>query len=560
MYARRHDEPMDWSEIELLLRDESSTVEWKRNVADSEDVAKTLTAFANAIEQRGGGVVICGVEEHTDASGARVSVAVGLSPDRLNELRRRVPALLREHATPPIIPHIDVADIPDDPQRKILLFRVEPSPHAVAFRHKKHGTHYFIRVDDRTQRANGRVEQLLRLKRVWPPLMEDVHHDATMRDLDQLVIREYLERMDLPQPWETYLEPDTAIEGGIPSLITLSSTGDGEARAVPRNFALLLFGLEPRRFFRGACAVLSAYPGIDRAASSSDLVPDVTGPLPEMIRKVLDWLKVHIGMVVDKSETVSSGRQNRPRYARRAVEEAVVNAFVHRDYSVSEPVRVTVFADRLEVTSPGGLMQGVNPEKLRNGLAVPKWRNDALASFMLRLGMAQNRGEGVPVILRETRELTGLEPTLDTDGQHFTVVLPALRPRIGGDEAPARPQARGGDALLLVAVGASSVREQVNASLPNLGLADAPIVIDHESPGYLESADWETEAREIRDALRAVVDRPEHRHFHLFYRGPVVLAPLIGALVAPAKPLHIYTFDDGRYVYAHTVDKKFLRG
>ncbi|KIG16790.1 ATP-dependent DNA helicase [Enhygromyxa salina] len=551
---------MQWSDVEQLLAGESSTIEWKRNVADPEDVAKTLTAFANDIEQRGGGVVVCGVDERTDAEGAPMPIAVGLAPSRVSEIRGRVLALLRDRSQPPIVARLEVVDLPGDPARKVLVFRVDASPHAVIFRHSKHGTHHFIRVDDDTERANGRLAELHRLKGDRPLLMEDIHPDATAADLDRLVVRGYLEGLKLPQQWETYLEPGAKIEGHIPSLVTTRSTG-GVVEHVPRNFALLLFGVDPSRFFPGARAVLSAYPGTDRAAARSDLVPDVTGPLPQLIRKVVDWLGVHMGMAVDKSETVTSGLQNRPRYSRRAVEEAVVNAFVHRDYSVADPVRVTVFEDRLEITSPGGLLREVSADKLREGRGVPSWRNEALANFMLRLGMAQNRGEGIPVMVRETRELTGHPPTFEFDPHYVTVSLPALRPRVGGLEALA-PPADGGHALLLIAIGAPSIREQVSASLPELHLAQAPPVLDHASPGYLDSVDggWEAEARAIRDALRAVVDRPEHRQFHLFYRGPVVLAPLIGAIIAPTKPLHVYTFENGRYVFTHTVDKKFLRG
>ncbi len=544
---------MQLSELEHLLTSESSAVEWKRNVGDPEDVARTLVAFANDIEHQGGGVVICGVEERPDGAGS----PIGLTPARLKELRGKVPSLLRDKANPPILAHVETVDLPGDSDRKILVFRVEASPHVIAFHHSKHGNHYFIRVDHHTERANGRLEELFRQKRVRPPLMEDVHLDASMEDVDLRVIRDYLERLDLPQPWETYLEPDAAIEAGIPSLVATRTTGE----PAPRNFTLLLFGFEPRRFFRGACVVLSAYPGNDRSATRSELVQDVSGSLPEMIRKVLDWLSLHTGIVVDKSESVTSGLQNRPRYARRALEEAVVNAFVHRDYSSDEPVRVSIFDDRLEITSPGGLPRGVAPERLREGRAVPQWRNAALASFMLRLGMAQNRGEGVSVILKATRQLTGRTPVFDVDAHHVTVSIPALRAQVARGTVHS-PGDASGDGLLLVAVGAPSIREQVRASLADLQLDNTPIVVDYESRGYLEndSGGWEAEARKLRETLQTAVERPEYRNFHLFYRGPVVLAPLIGAIVAPARPLHIYTFDNGRYVYTHTVDKKFLRG
>ena len=370
-------------------------------------------------------------------------------------------------------------------------------------------------------------------------------------------LRESLKSLEHRQPWETYREPERSIEAGVPALVT-RRPGDG--RPVPRYFALLLFGREPRTFLPGAFVVLSAYPGIDRSSARSELVPDVTGPIPHVVRRVLDWLQIHLSLEVDKSASVKSGLQNRPRYSRRAVEEAVVNALVHRDYALPDPVRISVFADRLEIQSPGGLPRQVSPEHLRAGEATASWRNAALATFMLRLGFAQGRGEGIPVILRMTRELTDKEPTFDFDAHWVKVTLPARRPRVAYQPASAgRP---GSDGLLLVSVGAPTIRDQVLASLPALGLEGAPLVVDHAAPRYLESdtGDWDDEARSIRDALRDVVDRPDLHQFHLFYRGPVVLAPLLGALVARVKPLHVYTFEDGRYVLAYTLDRKFLRG
>lgn len=546
---------MNWPELQELLADESAAVEWKQD-GDPEKVALTLTAFANDIGGRGGGWVICGVKEEKDETGARRAHPVGLSPNRIKQLRDHIPRLLRTHATPPLIPRIEVISLPEPVAVTLLAFRVDASPHAHSYRCADNNAYHPIRVDDDTRRANGHLEELLRRKRVLPPLLEDSNQDATRDDLDERLVRTYLERLELPQDWRTYLRPDVAIEAGIPALITRSRDG----HEVPRNFALLLFGREPRRFFPGAFALLSVYPGDDRAGDRSEASPDITGPVPEMFDKLMGWLQRDLGFEVDKTYSATSGLQNRPRYSKRAVEEAIVNALVHRDYSLPDPVRISVFSDRLEIASPGGLVDGVNPDDVRTGQATATWRNPALASFVFRLGIAQRRGQGIPVILKATRELTGKDPIFKLDARWFTVIIPAVRPR---RLAPtATPGLRGGDALLLVAVAAPSIREQVLASLPELGLQGAPIVVDHTTPSYIESGggDWQEAARQIRDLLRGVVDRPEYHHFHLFYRGPVVLAPLIGALIASVKPLHIYAYEEGRYVHAHTLDKKFLRG
>jgi hypothetical protein len=56
------------------------------------------------------------------------------------------------------------------------------------------------------------------------------------------------------------------------------------------------------------------------------------------------------------------------------------------------------------------------------------------------------------------------------------------------------------------------------------------------------------------------VEDPGYIRFHLFYRGPVVIAPLLGALVAPSKPLVVYHYEDGRYRPAYTLERRFLVG
>jgi hypothetical protein len=76
----------------------------------------------------------------------------------------------------------------------------------------------------------------------------------------------------------------------------------------------------------------------------------------------------------------------------------------------------------------------------------------------------------------------------------------------------------------------------------------------------VEGQEWEKVAKQLKKEIQQVVDSPEYERFHLFYRGPVVFPPLLGALISPAKRLFLYVFENGRYIYTHTIDKKFLKG
>jgi hypothetical protein len=65
-------------------------------------------------------------------------------------------------------------------------------------------------------------------------------------------------------------------------------------------------------------------------------------------------------------------------------------------------------------------------------------------------------------------------------------------------------------------------------------------------------------AREIRNRIRPCLDDPAIERFHLFYRGPVAIPPLLGALFAGHRPLVVYQWHDSHYVRVYTLDRRFL--
>ncbi|HEV8581525.1 MAG TPA: ATP-binding protein [Thermoanaerobaculia bacterium] len=238
-----------------------------------------------------------------------------------------------------------------------------------------------------------------------------------------------------------------------------------------------------------------------------------------------------------------------------------MNAFAHRDYESSEPVRITVFSNRIEIISPGGFVPGMDPEKLRRGEATPYWRNPALASFLLRLQLAQNEGQGLRTILTETRAIAGREARIAPGHTDFEVIIPAFQaiPSAPRSSATGESAVQG---LILISIGGQSIRPVVEHSLPELGLEGAEVLVDFTLSEYVspDVQHWEAEAARIRDQVRRWVEDPRYTRIHLFYRGPVVIAPLLGALIAPVKPLVVYHYEDGRYRPAYTLERRFLVG
>ena len=202
----------------------------------------------------------------------------------------------------------------------------------------------------------------------------------------------------------------------------------------PRNYAVLLFGREPQRFIPGAFSIYSRYSGKDR----SDPVArrfEIAGSLLDQARRLQELLDAEAVTLFDKTNLKTP---NAEKYPRRALQEAMVNALAHRDYSMPDPTRLTSFANRIEIVSPGSLPFGVSLDDLRKRAVTPRWRNQSLAWFLNRLQLAQAEGQGI-LTIRSTMKAVGCPPPL-FDGTEVSVSC-ALRahPRFGIVKKTAAP-------------------------------------------------------------------------------------------------------------------------
>ena len=117
----------------------------------------------------------------------------------------------------------------------------------------------------------------------------------------------------------------------------------------------------------------------------------------------------------------STGKWEVPKVA---LEEAVANALIHRDYFISSSIRAFVFADRVEIISPGHLPNTATIETIKAGIQIV--RNPILASFAPKLGFPyRGLGTGVPRMIQECRNADLSEPELigDKTGEVFKVIF-----------------------------------------------------------------------------------------------------------------------------------------
>jgi len=191
---------------------------------------------------------------------------------------------------------------------------------------------------------------------------------------------------------------------------------------------VLMCTARPQQWLRAAYVQAVLYAG-DRVDDHYQAdAQDIEGPLDMQVSGAFDFVRrnMRIGAVN------RLGREEVPQYSEKAVFEAMVNAVAHRDYSIAgSRIRLHMFADRIEVSVPGGLAGTLTPDMLHLRQAT---RNPLLVSLLVRCPsrfgfrgqkLMEKRGDGVPRIRRETQKLAGRLPEYSLAGDsELRLVLP----------------------------------------------------------------------------------------------------------------------------------------
>lgn len=360
-------------------------------------------------------------QKKKDEHGFQSVDLVGLTSSRLREIEGQLMAHCREKIDPPVTPVVREERIDGAEDRRVLIFVIPSTGHAHSYRSDgKDSSRYWVRIGRETREArDALLRELLVSKGQLPPWDRRAARDADKEEIDLVALRDTFQRMGLWDPQrsiEDFLSSKEAVSPFVPPLLT-PDEGRGER---PRNFSLLLFGRNILKYIPGAHIVFSVYRGKDRSEPTAERY-EMIGNVVDQTRKVIEQLNAEAYVAYDKESAVP----NQSKYPIRALQEAVVNAIVHRDYEVDQPVRVTVFSDRVEIASPGALPRAIDEERFRSGRAAPFWQNQALAYFFSKLQFAQAEGQGIPTIIRTMHEEGCPPPSFVIEPGRVTCVLPA---------------------------------------------------------------------------------------------------------------------------------------
>lgn len=188
-------------------------------------------------------------------------------------------------------------------------------------------------------------------------------------------------------------------------------------RLVPTNAGILLFGKDPQMYVRGSDITAARFAGEEMGDVFTR--QDINGTLPQQIRRAETFLVDNLRKGVRLGDQMA--RREQLEYPLKAVRELLVNAVAHRDYSITgDGIRLYLFSDRLEITSPGGLPGPVTVQNIRDERFS---RNSAIVQVLSDMGYIERLGYGVDRVIKLMQEDGLPEPEFAETAGGFRVTL-----------------------------------------------------------------------------------------------------------------------------------------
>jgi ATP-dependent DNA helicase RecG len=180
--------------------------------------------------------------------------------------------------------------------------------------------------------------------------------------------------------------------------------------------ALLLFGRFPQQWLPNATILAGRFPGLTLA--DVYIKQDISGTLPEQLRQAEAFVHTNLKSVVRMAGLT---HQEVPEYPVEAVRELLVNAVAHRDYNLQgDNIHLFIFADRLEVQSPGVLP---GPVTLHNLLDARFARNAVTTQVLSDMGFVERLGYGLDRVIESLKNARLPAPHFEEIAGSFRVSL-----------------------------------------------------------------------------------------------------------------------------------------
>ena len=407
---------MDQDELARRIRlGEDSALEFKQvllardRVAERKDernrVANELSGMANGR----GGTMVFGVDDESRE-------ILGIPVNGLDAVEAWVREICNDSVKPPLDAEIRKIELPSADGSLVALLHVEIV--RSLFVHKSPGG-YFRRLGSSNREMSPEVLARLFQERSQSRVIrfdESPVPGTSPENLDKELTRRFLR------------EDGALTENVLGKLRIVANDEDGRARVTVAG--VLLCTREPEEWLPHAQIQAVSYVGERQDINYQSDARDIGGPLDDQVFEALRFVRRN--MRVAATKTIA--RVERPQFSERAVFEALVNSVAHRDYSMAGArVRLHMFGNRIELCVPGDLANTLTPDSMdlrqysRNELIVSLLTRCHVRDEEGRLNrshMMERRGDGVPIILDESRELSGRTPEYSViDDSELRLVL-----------------------------------------------------------------------------------------------------------------------------------------
>ena len=379
--------------IEEIVRGESRNVEFKVTLPkESEKYTKSVVAFANSQ----GGKLIFGVDDKTRE-------VAGVDEDELFRMMDSISNAISDSCRPQIVPNIEPQTVD---AKTVIVVTVTPGanrPYYLKSKGKDKGI--FIRVAGTSRPAYPEKVKELELEgaRIYWDELTCIGYEVTDEMVKKLCddILRFRNKMGLPKRDVT-----------LTQLINWKLLKkENESLMASNAFALMTS--DYFSFSKTQCAV---FRGTERTVFLDKR--EFSGPIYEQIVEATDFVlrNIRLGATID-----GLVRKESYELPLEAIREMIINAHCHRNLMDDSCIQVAIYDDRLEVTSPGGLYNGLTYEELMNGHS--KIRNRAIANVFNKMGLVESWGTGVKRILCAARDYGLPTPSFQVFDDMFRVNL-----------------------------------------------------------------------------------------------------------------------------------------
>ena len=397
---------------------ESTRIEFKSDFNPTA-VIHSICAFANDIDNLGGGYIVLGVEEK---DGSPVFPIKGIEQERIDGILKELVGYCRciEPLYNPVVEPILYNDV------YVIVIWVsggygrpyKASLDVLGKEAKKSTKYYYIRKFSSTIVASPDEEKELFYISSDIPFDDRPNLLAEISDLDIGLLRAHLKEID------SSLYEHSLNMGVLEIAKDMQLVSGPTERLKPLNVGILMFSERPEKYFRYACIEVVDIPD----PTGTNMTEKVfTGPIQRQLKDALAYIKNYTLKEVtikDKNRAEAVKIFNYP-YA--AVEEILSNAIYHRSYQINEPITVRITPQAIEITSFPGFDRSITDEDIaKYQIRARVYRNRRIGDFLKELKLIEGRNTGFPNAIKALTENGSDLPKFDMSSQrdYLSVTIP----------------------------------------------------------------------------------------------------------------------------------------